>query len=123
MMRMVLCCALVVMIGAPCRAQQTASAPETVIKLSVTPAPEPAPALRYLLLPDLKEMNPGNPIQGYLRCFAGQQNFFFSKEACERREKLQEMPLKELPAQELLNSMRPELAYHVTKSMEKPGED
>src|SRR5207244_4916955 len=37
----------------------------------------------------------------YLRCFAEQQNFFFNKEACERREKLQSMPLKELPAQEV----------------------
>jgi hypothetical protein len=101
MMRMVLCCALVVMIGAPCRAQQTASVPETLIKLSVTPAPEPAPALRYLLLPDLKEMNPGNPIHGYLKCFMEQQKFFFDKEAFDRREKLLTMPLKELPIREL----------------------
>jgi hypothetical protein len=28
----------------------------------------PKPALRYLLLPDLKEMTPGNPIPNYLRC-------------------------------------------------------
>jgi hypothetical protein len=46
-------------------------------------------------------MNPGNPIQGYLRCFAEQQTFFFGKEACERREQLETMPLKDLPAQEL----------------------
>ena len=97
MMRTVLCCALAVMIGAPCRAQQTASTPETLIKLSVTPAPEPAPALRYLLLPDLKEMNPGNPIHGYLKCFMEQHKFFFDKEAFDRREKLLSMPLKELP--------------------------
>jgi hypothetical protein len=101
MVRMVLCCALVVMIRVPCWAQQTASVPETVIKLSVTPAPEPAPALRYLLLPELKEMNPGNPIHGYLKCFMEQQKFFFDKEAFDRREKLLTMPLKELPLQEL----------------------
>jgi hypothetical protein len=101
MMRTVLCCALVVMIGDPCRAQQTAAAPETLIKLSVTPAPEPAPALKYLLLPELKEMNPGNPIHGYLKCFMEQHKFFFDKEAFDRREKLLTMPLKELPIQEL----------------------
>ena len=46
-------------------------------------------------------MNPGNPIQGYMKCFMEQQKFFFDKEAFERREKLLAMPLKELPAQEL----------------------
>jgi hypothetical protein len=47
------------------------------------------------------ELNPGNPIQNYLKCFMEQQRFFFDKEAFERREKLLSMPLKELPAQEL----------------------
>ena len=65
------------------------------------PAAAPKPALRYLLLPELKEMNPGNPIQNYLKCFMEQQKFFFDKEAFERREKLLAMPLKELPAREL----------------------
>jgi hypothetical protein len=47
-------------------------------------------------------MNSGNPIQNYLKCFMEQQSFFFDKEAFSRREKLLTMPLKELPAQELL---------------------
>jgi hypothetical protein len=63
--------------------------------------PAPSPALRYLLLPELKEMNPGNPIQNYLRCFAEQQKFFFDKETCNRRDQLLVMPLSALPAQEL----------------------
>ena len=46
-------------------------------------------------------MNPGNPIQNYLKCFMEQQKFFFDKEALQRREKLLVMPLKELPAQGL----------------------
>jgi hypothetical protein len=37
-----------------------------VIRLTVDPMPAPKPALRYLLLPDLKEMTPGNPIPTYL---------------------------------------------------------
>jgi hypothetical protein len=75
--------------------------PETLIRLTVQPMAAPKPALRYLLLPELREMNPGNPIQNYLKCFSEQQNFFFNKESCERRDKLLVMPLKELPAQDL----------------------
>jgi hypothetical protein len=62
---------------------------------------EPKPALRYLLLPEVRELNPGNPVQGYLKCFAEQQVFFFSKESIDRRDKLLVMPLKDLPAQDL----------------------
>jgi hypothetical protein len=69
--------------------------------LTVQPAAAPKPALRYLLLPELKEMNPGNPVQNYLKCFMEQQKFFSDKETADRREKLLTMPLKDLPAQEL----------------------
>jgi hypothetical protein len=68
----------------------------------VSPAPAPKPALRYLLLPELKEMNPGNPCAAYLKCFMGQQKFFFDKETVQRRNALLAMPLAALPAQELL---------------------
>jgi hypothetical protein len=85
----------------PARAEVTVTSSETVIRLTVHPAAEPKPALRYLLLPELKEMNPGNPIQNYMKCFAEQQNFFFKQEGFERREKLLTMPLKQLPLQEL----------------------
>ncbi|HEY7153580.1 MAG TPA: hypothetical protein VH575_06445 [Gemmataceae bacterium] len=47
-------------------------AEETVIRLSVQPMAAPKPALRYLLLPDLKEMTPGNPIPNYLKCLLDQ---------------------------------------------------
>jgi len=88
-------------LGLPCLADETAATPETLIRLTVQPAAAPRPALRYRLLPELKEMNPGNPIQNYLKCFMEQHKFFFDKEAFERREKLLAMPLKELPAREL----------------------
>jgi hypothetical protein len=99
--RMFIGLALLATFPLPCRADQTVTATETVIRLTVQPMAVPKPALRYLLLPELKEMNPGNPIQAYLLCFAEQQNFFFNKDACDRRERLQSLPLKELPAQEL----------------------
>ena len=101
MPRTLLCFAALAVFVLPCRADEPSSTPETLIRLNVSPAPAPKPALRYLLLPELREMNPGNPIQNYMKCFMEQQKFFFDKEAFERREKLLTMPLKELPAQEL----------------------
>jgi hypothetical protein len=103
MLRTVLCCAAMALVVHSCRADEPAANPETLIRLTVRPAAAPKPALRHQLLPELKEMSPGNPIQNYLKCFAEQQKFFFDKEAVQRREKLLVMPLKELPARELLN--------------------
>ena len=103
MLRTVLCCAALAFLVLSCRADEPAANPETLIRLTVHPAAAPRPALRYLLLPELKEMNPGNPVQNYLKCFAEQHRFFFDKEVVQRREKLLVMPLKELPARELLD--------------------
>ena len=71
MPRTLLCFAAVAVFALPCRAEQTARHPETLIRLNVSPAPAPKPALRYRLLPELKEMNPGNPIQNYMKCMHG----------------------------------------------------
>jgi hypothetical protein len=104
---MILCAALLATGALPCLADDKAKADdkpkatETLIRLTVQPMGEPKPALRYMLLPELREMNPGNPIQNYLKCFSEQQNFFFNKESCDRRDKLLVMPLKELPARDL----------------------
>ena len=40
------------------------------IKLTLSPAAEPVPALRYLLLPELSEQTPGNAAQVYYRAFS-----------------------------------------------------
>src|SRR5580692_11279000 len=103
MLRRLLRCAVLIAVVVPCRADPAgAPAPtETLIRLSLSPAPAPKPALRYLLLPELLEMNPGNPIQNYFKCFMEHQKFFFDKDAFDRREKLLAMPLKELAVQEL----------------------
>ena len=74
---------------------------ETVIRLTVSPVDERKPALFYQLLPEMQEMNPGNPILGYLKCFMEQDNFFNRKDVVEQREKWLEMPLKDLPVHEL----------------------
>jgi hypothetical protein len=73
----------------------------TIIRLTVDATPAPRPALKYQLLPELREMQPGNPIFGYLRCFAEQNPFFFSKQAMDEREKWSEMPLKDLPVKDM----------------------
>jgi hypothetical protein len=99
--RTCLCFALLACFGVTSRADETTSNPELLIRLNVPPARAPKPALRYLLLPELLEMNPGNPIQSYLKCFMEQHKFFFDKDSFERREKLLTMPLKELPARDL----------------------
>jgi hypothetical protein len=99
--RTLICCAALAVFALPARADQTVTSNETVIRLTVQPAAAPRPALRFLLLPELKEMNPGNPIHNYLKCFMEQQNFFFDKESESRRDKMLTMPLKELPAKEL----------------------
>ncbi len=101
MPRILLGVAVLAVMALPCRAEGTITNSETLIELRVSPAPAPKPALRYLLLPELREMTPGNPIQSYMKCMMEHQSFFFDKAAFDRRESLLAMPLKELPAQEL----------------------
>ena len=80
MSRMLLCCAVLAALSLPARAEQVMTDTETIIRLKVRPRAEPKPALRYLLLPDLKELQPGNPIPNYLRCLLD-QDFTSSQEA------------------------------------------
>ena len=101
MLRTVLCCAALAFVALPCRADEPAANPETLIRLTVHPAAAPKPALRYQLLPELKEMNPGNPHPELLEVLHGTAEILFRQGGFQRREKLLAMPLKELPAREL----------------------
>jgi hypothetical protein len=74
---------------------------EAVVRLSVKPMAAPKPALKYQLLPEVRELQAGNAAQWYLRCFAEQRNFFFIKESVEERTRYQRMPLKDLPGEKL----------------------
>jgi hypothetical protein len=80
-----------------------ASAGETVVHLSVRPMAAPVPALRYQLLPELGELNPGNAAHNYLKCFMEQRRFFYGKEAAADRARYLAMTLAELPADQLRN--------------------
>lgn len=104
MIRTLTVCALTLGIANLGVAQQNSKVPRNhVIQLTVSPAAVPIPSLKYQLLPELKEMQAGNPVLGYLKCFSEQHNFFHSKEAHEQRSKWLKMPLKELPVEQMKN--------------------
>jgi hypothetical protein len=67
-----------------------------VVPLSLKAAKEPKPALKYTLLPEARDLTPGNQIQAFYKCFMQQHNFYRGKEAVEQREKWLSAPLKEL---------------------------
>jgi hypothetical protein len=75
--------------------------PAIIVRMTVQPKAAPKPALKYQLLPELREMNPGNPIQGYLKCFMEQNWFFGDKKVNNDRDRFREMPLKNLPLKEM----------------------
>jgi hypothetical protein len=76
---------------------------EAAVHLTVRPMPAPKPALKYQLLPELRELKPGNAAQNYMKCFMEQRIFFFTKESAAERARYQTMPLGELPLDKLLH--------------------
>jgi hypothetical protein len=94
-------CAALILAPATVAADEPAKPTEALVVMTVQPMPAPKPALKYTLLPELKDMNPGNPIHAYLICFMEQQNFFHNKQVVEEREKWQSCPLNELPLERL----------------------
>jgi hypothetical protein len=73
-------------------------AEEAVVQLTVRPMAAPKPVLKYQLLPELRELNPGNAAHCYLRCFMVERDFFYAKQSVADRARYQTMPLAELPA-------------------------
>ena len=71
------------------------------VRLTLQPMTASKPVMKYLLLPEVRELTPGNPVQWYLRSFAEQRGFFFQKESVEWRAKYRSMPLAELRALKL----------------------
>ena len=88
-------CAGIAVFTHTCLAEQTITTTEMLIRLNVRPAPAPKPALRYRLLPELKEMNPGNPIQSYMNCMMAAEEILSSTiwKSFQNREKLLAVPL------------------------------
>jgi hypothetical protein len=78
-------------------------AAEPANRLTVQPMAAPQPSMRYYLLPELREMNSGNPAQWYIRCFQEQRNFFFSQSAVAQRAQFRSMPLADLAREKVRN--------------------
>jgi hypothetical protein len=89
-----------VIVTTPLQAEQPAQT-ETVLTLELSPQAAPRPVLKYRLLPTLDELQPGNTVHGFLKCYAEQNHFFFSKEAIAQREKYRDAALKDLRIEEL----------------------
>jgi hypothetical protein len=73
--------------------------PEIPVKqLALQPAPAPVPALRYRLLPELRDTTPGNAALLYYRAFAPEwlQNIKGNAQAQQKIDQALEMPLDEL---------------------------
>src|SRR5262245_1136673 len=106
MARTLLACTLLTLVAGMLAAYSPPTpqpATETIVKFQLQPMAATRPALKYQLLPELREMNPGNPMYGYLKCFMEQNYFYFNKESEDKREKYQTMPLADLPLKELRN--------------------
>src|SRR5207247_2650619 len=80
MTRMLMLCVLVLAHTVLARAEDAPRPTETVVKLTVSPQAAPKPALKFQLLPELDEMNPGNPVLAYLKCFMEQNQFYHGKQ-------------------------------------------
>src|SRR5262245_50943862 len=87
---------LVLLLLAPVAHAQD-KATRTIVRLDVEAKAAPKPALRYQLLPEVRELQPGTALQLYLKCFMEQNAFYHSKESEQDRNRWLEMPLKDLP--------------------------
>jgi hypothetical protein len=67
-----------------------------VVKSTVSPAAAAVPSLKYLLLPELRDQQPGNQVQAFYKCFMEQHNFYHDKGEIEKRERWSTAPLPDL---------------------------
>ena len=95
---------LAIQTTAPEVARPNVQQPGAVVKLNVDAAEAPIPALRYQLLPALKELNPGNAVQGYYHASIQNYEFYWSTRTSDDRERWRTMPLANLPRKELLKA-------------------
>jgi len=73
-----------------------------VVRAAVSPAPAAVPALKYLLLPDLRDQQPGNRVQAFYKCFMEQHAFYHDKGEVEKRERWSTAPLADLAGEKEL---------------------
>ena len=73
-----------------------------VVKSIVSPAPAAVPSLKYLLLPELRDQQPGNQVQAFYKCFMEQHAFYRDKGEIEKRERWSTAPLADLASEQTL---------------------
>lgn len=66
------------------------------VPLSVEPVGPARPALKYRLLPELREMQTGNQITAFYKCFFEQNYLFHNKESTDKQQRWNAAPLKDL---------------------------
>src|SRR4051812_43846416 len=66
------------------------------VPLSVEATAPARPALKYRLMPELREMQTGNQITAFYKCFFEQNNLFHNKESTDKQQKWNAAPLKDL---------------------------
>jgi hypothetical protein len=87
---------LILIVAALAAGPSASGREEATVRLHVRPMAAPRPAMKYQLLPELGELNPGNPAQEYLKCFMEQRPFFYGKEGVAQRARFQKMSLLDL---------------------------
>ncbi len=92
---------------APPKPGQPSEDRPTLVRMTVSPAEEPYHALRYRLLPHELDLKPGNAAASYRRALLlfRQSQESFQREFYERYEKWREMPLAELPVDEVRRTL------------------
>lgn len=73
---------------------------KVTIPLTLTPTGEQKPTSRFLLQPQYTDLQPGEKIGGFLKCFM-EQNVFFNGENEKKRGEWNELPLDQLPLDQI----------------------
>jgi hypothetical protein len=73
-----------------------------IVPMMVDAVAPSRPALKNRLLPELRELQTGNQVQAFYRCFFEQHNLFHTKESTDQQAKWMEAPLKNLATEKQL---------------------
>src|SRR5262245_28667320 len=73
-----------------------------VVPLAVDAVGPTRPALKYRLLPELRELQTGNQVPAFYKCFLEQNHLFHDKESTDKQQKWIAAPLKDLTSEKEL---------------------
>lgn len=99
------CCAALVLALAPLAGAQPQPEPKDgrlVFPLSAEGRAPPRPALKYALLPEVRDLNPGNQIAAFYKCFMEQHNLYHNRAVLDERAKWLAAPLADLKGEKAL---------------------